>query len=546
MSLRTSPFDNTILPQVAVDYVQLFRDLPEPCLLFEASGPDYKIIDINEARENMINVRRADVVGKPLFSIMPYTDVRFRSTAGKNLRRDLQRVVRTGRSHQLEPVSGVVWGANGAKRAAYLQTTYMPLRDANGHLCYILAITREVTDEVHADRRAQTIESRLNAALTIGKVGSWALDVASSKITGDANLMQILKMTEEEAKAYTINDFLALIHKDDRARVRAAVSKSVAENVLFEEECRVRLADGSRRWILVRGEPDSTVANAVFSGVVVDLTEQRNLRAQIELAKEQDRLNRRTARILQQRNEELEVLSRSKDEFVALASHQLRTPATAVKQYVGMLLQGYIGTITSEQADVLQKAFDSNERQLQIIHQILNAARVDTGRLVMAPVPLDLKSLVASLTADMHPIIERRQHTLVVNVPEKPVYVRADLGYLRMAIENVLQNASAYTPKGGHITVTLTADKKTVRLEVTDTGVGIKKADMNQLFIKFARIHNPLSVEAGGSGIGLYLTAEIVHLHGGEVEVKSRPRKGSTFTLLLPVARGDKPLGRGS
>jgi signal transduction histidine kinase len=371
-------------------------------------------------------------------------------------------------------------------------------------------------------------------------------DVASGKVTGDANLVQMFKMTEEGAKKYTIDNFLASIHKDDRGRVAAAVAKSVAENVLFEEECRVRLADGSRRWILARGEPESAEANTMFSGVVVDLTEQRNLRAQIELAKEQDRLNRRTTRILQHRNEELEVLSRSKDEFVALASHQLRTPATAVKQYVGMLLQGYVGTITDEQADVLQKAFDSNERQLQIIHQILNAARVDTGRLVMTPVPLDLKSLVAGLAADMRSAIEQRQHTLVVNVPEKPVYVRADLNYLRMAVENVLHNASVYTPKGGRITLTLTADKETVRLEITDTGVGIKKADMGQLFVKFARIHNPLSVEAGGSGIGLYLTAEIMHLHGGEVEVKSRLGKGSTFALLLPNVQNSKPPGRGS
>ena len=87
--------------------------------------------------------------------------------------------------------------------------------------------------------------------------------------------------------------------------------------------------------------------------------------------------------MLQRRNEELKAISRSKDEFVALASHQLRTPATAVKQYIGMVLQGYVGDITEEQSDVLTKAFESNERQIQIINQILSAARADTGRLVM-------------------------------------------------------------------------------------------------------------------------------------------------------------------
>jgi signal transduction histidine kinase len=270
--------------------------------------------------------------------------------------------------------------------------------------------------------------------------------------------------------------------------------------------------------------------------VIVDITERRDLQAQVELARRQDQLNRRESKILQKRNEELETISRTKDEFVALASHQLRTPATAVKQYLGMVLQGYVGDISEIQTEMLHKAFESNERQIQIINQILNAARVDTGRLAMTTMPIDMVALVRGIADDMRPSLEQRGHTFTVILPKKPLHVLADIGYLRMAIENVLHNASVYTPEGGGvITLRLSQQDERVSMSVTDTGVGIKKADISKLFTKFSRIHNPLSVQAGGSGIGLYLTAEIVRLHGGTVTVQSKIKQGTTFAILLPL-----------
>jgi signal transduction histidine kinase len=119
-------------------------------------------------------------------------------------------------------------------------------------------------------------------------------------------------------------------------------------------------------------------------------------------------------------------------------------------------------------------------------------------------------------------------------------------GYLRMAIENVLHNASIYTPDGGRIELRLERDGEQACLSVIDTGVGIKKSDMHKLFTKFSRIHNPLSVQAGGSGIGLYLTAEIVRLHGGTVTVQSKVKRGTTFAILLPLAHNSIKAERGS
>jgi signal transduction histidine kinase len=132
---------------------------------------------------------------------------------------------------------------------------------------------------------------------------------------------------------------------------------------------------------------------------------------------------------------------------------------------------------------------------------------------------------------------ESRQQTFEMVLPTKPVIVAADLGYIRMVIENILSNACVYTPNGGKITVKLTKGSKKCDISVTDTGVGIRKADLSKLFSKFSRIHNPLSVQAGGSGIGLYLAAEIIRLHKGTITVESRIHKGTTFAISLPLAQ---------
>ena len=158
---------------------------------------------------------------------------------------------------------------------------------------YILAIARDVTDELHAMERAATAESRLNAALTIGKVGSWVFDTETKRILGDENFIKLFKMSKEMASRFGLEEFLLSIHDDDD-RIAAAVERSVTQLVPFEEEYRIRLSDDSQRWVLARGKAEVHDGHTVFPGVVVDITEQRDLRAQVELARQQDLLNQQS------------------------------------------------------------------------------------------------------------------------------------------------------------------------------------------------------------------------------------------------------------
>ena len=231
--------------------------------------------------------------------------------------------------------------------------------------------------------------------------------------------------------------------------------------------------------------------------------------------------------------EELEV-ERVKSEFISIASHQLRTPATAVKNYLGILKEGYGGKLTRRQQEFTETAYRNNERQLDIINDLLLVATTEAHSLTLRKQKVDLRKLIKEVVQQQLQTIKDRRQQLELDLPDKPVYYELDPSFFKMVIDNLLSNASKYTPESGTLTIELRGVTNAISLSVSDTGVGIKKKDLNKLFKKFTRIDNELSSEAGGSGIGLYLLKQIVELHSGTVTTKSSYKVGTTFTVTLP------------
>lgn len=223
----------------------------------------------------------------------------------------------------------------------------------------------------------------------------------------------------------------------------------------------------------------------------------------------------------------------AKDELLSLASHQLRTPATGVKQYLGMVLQGFAGDITSKQREYLQRAYASNNRQLGVINDILHLAKLETGRIVLAERKFDIAKMVRDVVDEQQDSAEKGGIRLVLEAPSTGS-IMADSHMLRMVIENLLSNAIKYTPEGGTVSVRLARRGTKWIMMVRDTGVGIAKADFSKLFKQFTRISNPRTDIVTGTGVGLYLAYHLTVLHGGTISVASRKGKGSTFTVRLP------------
>lgn len=224
----------------------------------------------------------------------------------------------------------------------------------------------------------------------------------------------------------------------------------------------------------------------------------------------------------------------AKDDLLSLASHQLRTPATAVKQYLGMILEGYTGRISKKQLPALQKAYTSNERQLEIINQILYVAKADAGRLSINREEFDLNILVDEIVLDLGDMLDQNEQTIEIDRPSNKMKIFGDEASIRMVVENLISNASKYSYQGAKITVKIGTKNNEVFVSIIDEGVGISADDHDKLFKKFSRIDNDLSLQVGGSGIGLYIDKVLVELHGGHIHVDSTVGQGSTFTVYLP------------
>jgi signal transduction histidine kinase len=223
----------------------------------------------------------------------------------------------------------------------------------------------------------------------------------------------------------------------------------------------------------------------------------------------------------------------AKDELLSLASHQLRTPATGVKQYLGMVLQGFAGELSSQQRTYLERAYSSNNRQLHVINDILHLAKLEAGRIVLAEHKFDMADMLREVVDEQREEAKRGEVTLQLEAPPRGIMV-GDSHMLRMVAENLVSNAIKYTPPRGKVTVRLNQRTKSWVLTVKDTGVGIADKDLNKLFKQFSRISNKRSDFVTGTGIGLYLAHHLVILHGGSIGVSSVENKGSTFTVRLP------------
>lgn len=235
-----------------------------------------------------------------------------------------------------------------------------------------------------------------------------------------------------------------------------------------------------------------------------------------------------------QRTYENEV-ERTKDELLALASHQLRTPASGVKQYIGILTSGIVGPLTAAQQQIAEKAFNANERQIEIINELLYVSKIEAGKVTIRPTRTNVTPIIKKLIDSMRATAHAKNIRIVFR-SQQSRYVYGDEQYFTMIIDNLVSNAIKYSYPNTTVSVKMIPQKNNMlAIAVSDHGVGISEQDMDQLFQKFRRINNPLSRSESGSGLGLFLAYQLARAHGGDITVESKEGKGSTFTLLLPT-----------
>ncbi|MDQ3123261.1 MAG: ATP-binding protein [bacterium] len=224
-------------------------------------------------------------------------------------------------------------------------------------------------------------------------------------------------------------------------------------------------------------------------------------------------------------------LERAKDEFISIASHQLRTPATVVKQSLGLVLEGYIQS-KKQQTELLHIAYEHNNNQLEIINDLLNIAQVEASKLKPDVQEINLISLLKKIVKGQRTDYKERQIELELMSEVKNIRILADPLHVQMVFENLINNAQKYSPSNTKVTVNASATRKYATVLVKDQGYGIAEEDIDSLFRKFSRIENVNST-ASGTGLGLYWAKKLVELHGGEISVSSKLNEGTTFNVTL-------------
>lgn len=226
-----------------------------------------------------------------------------------------------------------------------------------------------------------------------------------------------------------------------------------------------------------------------------------------------------------------------KADFVSFVTHQLRTPLSGIRWMLELAREA---NVDEETASFLADAQASAERLIGLVNDLLDIARLEAGRLTMRPEPVDLGEMVKSVSAELAPLVRAKHHRLDIEGSAPPTF--ADKQLTRQAVLNLISNAIKYTPDEGRISIELDYDDRDVRLSVTDTGIGISLNAQRRLFEKFYRAENAQMIDTEGTGLGLYLVKLIAERSGGSISCHSVEREGSTFTLRLPRAAGQKAI----
>jgi len=228
-------------------------------------------------------------------------------------------------------------------------------------------------------------------------------------------------------------------------------------------------------------------------------------------------------------------IDKSKTEFVSLASHQLRTPLSAIKWYAEIIMTGKAGKITKKQKEYLKKLYNGNERMIKLINVMLNISRLEAGKVKITLAPLSIKELLENIIAEQQVDIKKKKHKFTFECPNDLPKITTDSELIRMVFQNLISNAIKYTQDKGKIDCKVEKKDNSILFSVHDNGIGIPEDQQKKIFGKLFRADNAFSHDPQGNGLGLYAAKMTIENLGGKTWFESKADKGTTFYVELPV-----------
>jgi PAS domain S-box-containing protein len=440
------------------------------------------------------------------------------------------------------------------------------IRHANDdHLSMLSALGGQIGQFMERKRVEQGLrdsEERYRSVIAALDEGMILVDAAGNVLATNNSCERILgRSSAEMAWRPSAETFTTVVDEEERpvpsGELPFLVTLSTGEprqNVILG----VTRADGDRVWIsmnsqpLVRyGETAPYAAMASFADITARKAAETELRAvmselEVRVDKRTSQLSEANSRLKEEVGQreraqrEADTANQAKSAFLANMSHELRTPLNAVIGFSELLEQQIFGTLNDKQRTYVGNVLVSGRHLLQLVNDVLDISKVEAGRMDLAYERTPIASIVDVVRGVIGGLALKRGIRLEVALPPGLPDVFIDPGRIKQVLYNLISNAIKFTPKGGLVRLTARADARSLTVSVSDTGIGIARADLPRLFREFEQLAQPNGTRPEGTGLGLALSRRLVELHGGRVEVESELGRGSTFSVHLPLKSPDE------
>ncbi|MBD2463471.1 PAS domain S-box protein [Oscillatoria sp. FACHB-1407] len=400
---------------------------------------------------------------------------------------------------------------------------------SNGQPIQLLGTVLDITERKQSEEQLRHLSERLTIALQSGGFGSWEYDFVRSQQLWDDRMYELYGVTPDNF-AGTLDAWLGYLHPDDRESMLNQIQEVLDNQSEYSAEFRIIHPTGAVHHlkaygILQRNEQQEPVR---MIGINYDITD-------FKLAEEQLRqINNR----LTLTNAELHRATRLKDEFLANMSHELRTPLNAILGMAESLQDEILGVINPHQKDAISSIERSGQHLLELINDILDLAKVESGKLELQLCPVKINHLCISSLNFVRQQAFAKNIQITTELPSDLPAIILDELRIRQVLINLLSNAVKFTPNGGSIKLAVHQEQSQGQpllcFQITDTGIGIALDDMCKLFQPFTQVDSQLNRKHMGTGLGLALVRRLVELHQGQITVASEVGRGSCFTVCLP------------